>query len=160
VSLLRYFNPIGAHPSGLIGDDPNGVPNNLLPYVTRVAKGKLERLSIYGNDYATHDGTGVRDYIHVQDLAAGHLAAIEHLTPGAHVYNLGTGIGISVLDVVNAFERVNGVKIPYVIGPRRAGDLDAYYADASKAARELGWQARLTLDDMVRDAWNFEKNAQ
>lgn len=158
VTLLRYFNPIGAHPSGLIGDDPNGVPNNLMPYITRVARGKLEKLKVYGNDYPTPDGTGVRDYIHVCDLAEGHIAALEHARPGTQVYNLGSGSGVSVLELVEAFERVNGVKIPYEFAPRRPGDLPAYYADASRAERELGWSAKRGVDEMVRDAWNFERN--
>ena len=157
VTLLRYFNPIGAHPSGLIGDDPNGVPNNLMPYITRVARGKLEKLKVYGNDYPTPDGTGVRDYIHVCDLAEGHIAALEHARPGTQVYNLGSGSGVSVLELVEAFERVNGVKIPYEFAPRRPGDLPAYYADASRAERELGWSAKRGVDEMVRDAWNFER---
>ncbi len=157
VVLLRYFNPIGAHESGLIGDDPNGIPNNLMPYVTRVAKGVLPHLNVFGNDYDTPDGTGVRDYIHVLDLAAGHYAALKALAnPGVSVYNLGTGNGISVLDIVNAFERVNNIKIPYQIAPRRPGDIAECYADASKAEFELGWKATRTLDDMCASAWNFE----
>jgi len=157
VVLLRYFNPIGAHESGLIGDDPNGIPNNLMPYVTRVAKGVLPHLNVFGNDYDTPDGTGVRDYIHVLDLAAGHYAALKALAnPGVSIYNLGTGNGISVLDIVNAFERVNNIKIPYQIAPRRPGDIAECYADASKAEFELGWKATRTLDDMCASAWNFE----
>ncbi len=159
VVLLRYFNPIGAHESGLIGDDPNGIPNNLMPYVTRVAKGILPHLNVFGNDYETHDGTGVRDYIHVLDLAAGHYAALKALSvPGTSVYNLGTGNGCSVLDIVNAFERVNNIKIPYQIAPRRPGDIAECYADASKAEFELGWKATRTLDDMCASAWKFESN--
>lgn len=159
VVLLRYFNPIGAHESGLIGDDPNGIPNNLMPYVTRVAKGILPHLNVFGNDYETPDGTGVRDYIHVLDLAAGHYAALKALTqPGASVYNLGTGNGCSVLDIVNAFERVNNIKIPYQIAPRRPGDIAECYADASKAETELGWKANLGLDEMCASAWKFESS--
>ena len=157
VSLLRYFNPIGAHESGLIGEVPNGIPNNLMPYITQVAKGKLKKLFIYGDDYPTVDGTGVRDYIHVMDLAEGHVAAFEKLGPGVHIYNLGTGQGTSVLQLKEAFERVNGIKIPYEIAERRPGDIAECYADVSKAEKELGWKARRSLEDMVRDAWRFEK---
>jgi UDP-glucose 4-epimerase len=157
VSLLRYFNPIGAHESGLIGEVPNGIPNNLMPYITQVAKGKLKKLFIYGDDYPTVDGTGVRDYIHVMDLAEGHVAALEKLSPGVHIYNLGTGQGTSVLQLKEAFERVNGIKIPYEIAERRPGDIAECYADVSKAEKELGWKARRSLEDMVRDAWRFEK---
>ncbi len=160
VVLLRYFNPIGAHESGLIGEKPNGIPNNLMPYITQVAAGVREKLSVFGNDYPTPDGTGVRDYIHVVDLAKGHLAAylysLKHT--GAEAVNLGTGQGYSVLDVVHAFERANGVKVPYVIAPRRAGDLASYYADAEKAKRLLGWKAEKSLEDMCRDSWNWQKN--
>ncbi len=157
VVLVRYFNPIGAHDSGLIGDDPNGIPNNLMPYVTRVAKGVLPQLNVFGDDYETADGTGVRDYIHVLDLAAGHYAALKALTkPGVSIYNLGTGNGCSVLDIVNAFERVNNIKIPYVIAPRRPGDIAECYADATKAEVELGWKATRGLDEMCASAWNFE----
>ncbi|MGI6114497.1 MAG: UDP-glucose 4-epimerase GalE [Mahellales bacterium] len=158
VSLLRYFNPIGAHESGLIGEAPRGIPNNLMPYITQVAKGKLEKLKIFGNDYPTVDGTGVRDYIHVVDLAEGHVAAIEKLTEGVHIYNLGTGKGTSVLQLVHAFEEVNVIKVPYEIVGRRPGDIAECYADASKAERELGWKAKRGIKEMVRDAWNFEKN--
>lgn len=158
VSLLRYFNPVGAHESGLIGEAPNGIPNNLMPYVTQVAKGKLEELRIFGNDYSTVDGTGVRDYIHVVDLAEGHVAAIEKLTEGIHIYNLGTGQGTSVLQLVHAFEEVNGIEVPYEIVERRPGDIAQCYADASKAEKELGWKAKRGIQEMVRDAWNFEKN--
>ena len=159
--LLRYFNPIGAHESGLIGDDPNGIPNNLMPYVTRVAKGMLPHLNVFGNDYETHDGTGVRDYIHVLDLAEGHFAALKALeNRGASVYNLGTGNGYSVLDLINAFERVNNIKIPYQITDRRAGDIAECFADASKAERELGWKATRTLDEMCASAWKFEDRAR
>ena len=158
VSILRYFNPVGAHESGLIGEAPNGIPNNLMPYITQVAKGKLEKLKIFGNDYPTIDGTGVRDYIHVMDLAEGHVAALHHLTPGVHIYNLGTGRGTSVLQLVKAFEEANGIKIPYEIVGRRPGDIAECYADPSKAKRELGWVAKRGILQMCRDAWNFEKN--
>lgn len=158
VVLLRYFNPIGAHESGLIGEDPNGLPNNLMPYITKVAKGVLPRLSVYGDDYETEDGTGVRDYIHVMDLAEGHVTAIEKMTLGVQVYNLGTGKGTSVLELVNAFKNVNDVDVPYVITNRRPGDVAATYADPEKAEKELGWKAKRSIDDMVRDAWRFERN--
>ncbi len=159
VMLLRYFNPIGAHESGLIGDDPNGIPNNLLPYVTRVAAGVLPRLNVFGTDYPTPDGTGVRDYIHVVDLARGHVLACEYAAShkGCEIINLGTGIGYSVLDIVKAFERVTGVTIPYDIKPRRAGDVATNYADASKAKQLLGWQAEHNLEEMCRDAWHFQQ---
>ena len=160
VAILRYFNPIGAHESGAIGEDPNGIPNNLMPYIARVASGKLECLSIYGNDYPTHDGTGVRDYIHVVDLAKGHLKALDRLAKddtGVFIYNLGSGRGYSVLDIVKAFEKANGIKINYKIVERRPGDIAKCYADATKAWKELGWKAEKTLEDMVRDAWNFEQ---
>lgn len=159
VILLRYFNPIGAHPSGLLGEDPNGIPNNLMPYVTQVAIGKLDHLNVNGDDYPTPDGTGVRDYIHVVDLAKGHVAALKRLETlkGLDIYNLGTGKGTSVLEVVHAFEKATGVKIPYVIAPRRPGDVAANYADASKAERELHWKATLTVEDACRDAYNFQK---
>jgi len=156
VTLLRYFNPVGAHESGLIGEDPNGMPNNLMPFVTRVAKGVLPRLSVFGDDYDTVDGTGVRDYIHVVDLAKGHVKAIEKMDSGVNVYNLGTGKGTSVLELVNVFVEVNEVEVPYEIVGRRAGDIAVCYADASKAERELGWKAELGIEDMVRDAWEFE----
>lgn len=155
VVILRYFNPIGAHKSGLIGEKPNGIPNNLMPYIVRVATGELEILSIFGNDYPTHDGTGVRDYIHVVDLAKGHLKAIENMKSGVSYYNLGTGTGYSVLDMVNAFEKVNGVKVPYKIVDRRPGDIAECYADPSKAYKELGWKAELGIEDMMRDSYNF-----
>ncbi len=158
VVILRYFNPIGAHESGLIGDNPNGIPNNLMPYVTRVAKGKLPHLNVFGNDYETADGTGVRDYIHVLDLAHGHYCALRALSQkGVSIYNLGTGNGYSVLDIINAFERVNNVKIPYQIAPRRAGDIAECFADATKAEFEIGFKAEKTLDDMCASAWNFEQ---
>ncbi|MDU4143104.1 MULTISPECIES: UDP-glucose 4-epimerase GalE [Clostridium] len=160
VALLRYFNPIGAHESGRIGEDPNGIPNNLMPYITQVAVGKRKELSVFGNDYDTHDGTGVRDYIHVVDLAKGHLKAVEKVlsSNGVEAYNLGTGIGYSVLDVVNSFEKASGQKVPYKIVERRAGDIATCYADATKALRELGWKAEKNLDDMCRDSWRWQKN--
>ena len=156
VSLLRYFNPVGAHESGLIGEAPSGIPNNLMPYITQVAKGKLEKLKIFGNDYPTVDGTGVRDYIHVMDLAEGHVVALDKLTTGVHIYNLGTGQGTSVLQLVKTFEEANGIKVPYEIVDRRPGDIAECYADCSKAKRELGWVAKRNLLDMCRDAWRFE----
>ncbi len=158
VVLLRYFNPIGAHESGIIGERPNGIPNNLLPYVTQTAMGIREKLSVFGNDYPTHDGTGVRDYIHVVDLAKGHVAALKYIMDhkGAEIFNLGTGTGYSVLDVVKAFEKVNGVKVPYVIAPRRTGDIATCYANADKARKVLGWTADKTLEDMCRDAWRWQ----
>ncbi len=158
VGLLRYFNPVGAHTSGLLGENPNGIPNNLMPYVARVAKGILPELSVFGDDYDTVDGTGVRDYLHVVDLADGHVKALEKMPNSINIYNLGTGSGTSVLQLVKAFEEANGIKIPYKITPRRAGDIAVSYADASKAFSELGWKAKLTILDMVRDSWNFEKN--
>jgi UDP-glucose 4-epimerase len=158
VSILRYFNPVGAHGSGLIGEAPNGTPNNLMPYITQVAKGKLEKLRVFGNDYPTVDGTGVRDYIHVVDLAEGHVAALENLTEGVHVYNLGTGKGTSVLELVKAFEEANDIEVPYEIVNRRPGDIASCYADVSKAKLELKWNAEHGLLDMCRDAWCFEKN--
>lgn len=158
VSLLRYFNPVGAHESGLIGEAPNGIPNNLMPYVTQVAKGKLEKLRVFGNDYPTVDGTGVRDYIHVVDLAEGHVAALENLTEGVYIYNLGTGKGTSVLELVKAFEEANDIEVTYEIVDRRTGDIASCYADASKAKQELGWTAKRDIITMCRDAWRFEKN--
>jgi UDP-glucose 4-epimerase len=155
---LRYFNPVGAHESGLIGEAPLGTPNNLMPYIAQVAKGKRDKLRIFGDDYPTPDGTGVRDYIHVMDLAEGHVAALENMKSGAHVYNLGTGQGVSVMEMVKTFERVNGVKIPYEVFPRRTGDIAESYADPSKANRELEWKATRSLEDMCKDAWRFEKN--
>ncbi len=158
VTLLRYFNPIGAHESGLIGEDPKGIPNNLMPYIMKVATRELPELGVFGNDYDTPDGTGVRDYIHVVDLAKGHVLAIEkYKEPGVHICNLGTGKGYSVLDIVRAFERVNDIKIPYVIKPRRAGDIATCYADPTRAKEQLGWVAQKSLDDMCRDTWNFAK---
>lgn len=160
VTLLRYFNPVGAHASGLIGEDPRGIPNNLMPYLTQVAVGRLPVLNIFGNDYPTPDGTCIRDYIHVVDLALGHVAALKHCLnqSGVHIYNLGTGIGYSVLDMVNAFSKAIGRELPHQFAPRRAGDVVQCYADPSKAARELGWKAELTLDDMTRDSYNWQKN--
>ena len=158
VTLLRYFNPVGAHESGLIGDAPNGIPNNLMPYITKVAKGELEKLNVFGNDYPTIDGTGVRDYIHVMDLAEGHLAAIEQIESGIEVYNLGTGQGTSVMQLITAFEEANGLQIPYEIVGRRPGDVATYYADTTKVNNELGWYAKRTVKDMCRDALKFESN--
>ena len=158
VSLLRYFNPIGAHKSGLIGEDPNGIPNNLLPYICQVAVGKLEKLGVFGDDYDTPDGTGVRDYIHVVDLAIGHVKAIEHCSDkeGVHIYNLGTGNGYSVLDIVKAFSKACGKEIPYQIDPRRPGDIAECYADPAKAKAELGWEAKRGIDEMCADSWRWQ----
>ena len=160
VVLLRYFNPIGAHPSGLIGEDPAGIPNNLMPYISQTAVGIRKELGVFGDDYDTPDGTGVRDYIHVCDLAAGHVSALQAIERkcGLAIYNLGTGHGYSVLDVVHAFERVNGVKVPYSIKPRRAGDIATCYCNPAKALKELGWKARYGIEEMCRDAWNWQKN--
>lgn len=157
IILLRYFNPIGSHKSYLLGENPNGIPNNLMPYIVRVADGELDHLNIFGDDYATPDGTGVRDYIHVVDLAKGHIKALEKASkgPGLNIYNLGTGHGYSVLDIVKTFEKVNNVKVPYVITQRRAGDIAACYADPSKAEKELGWKAEYTLDDMCLDSYQY-----
>ena len=157
IALLRYFNPIGAHESGLIGEDPNDIPNNLMPYITGVASGKLEILSVFGNDYPTKDGTGVRDYIHVVDLAKGHLKALAKIREeaGVKIYNLGTGHGYSVLDLVNTFQKVNNVEVKYKIVGRRAGDIATCYADPSKAEKELGWVAEKGIEDMCKDSWNF-----
>ena len=159
VVLLRYFNPIGAHKSGLIGENPNGIPNNLMPYITQVAVGKLKELGVFGNDYDTPDGTGVRDYIHVVDLAKGHVKAVQKLedNSGLSIYNLGTGKGYSVLDIVKNFEVATGVKIPYSIKPRRAGDVATCYSDATKAKKELGWEAEYDIKDMCADSWNFQQ---
>lgn len=159
IVMLRYFNPIGAHSSGLIGENPDGVPNNLLPYITQVAIGKLEKLHVFGNDYDTPDGTGVRDYIHVMDLARGHVCALKAIEAGCgvEVYNLGTGKGYSVLDMIKAFEAVNGIKIPYQIDSRRSGDVAICYSKPEKAEKELGWKAKYGLEDMLRDAWNWQK---
>ena len=158
IVLLRYFNPIGAHESGLIGEDPRGIPNNLMPYITQVAIGRREKLNVFGNDYDTHDGTGVRDYIHVVDLARGHVAAVKYVSEnqGCQVFNLGTGTGYSVLDMVTSFERANGVAVPYAIVDRRPGDIATCYADPSKSAAVLGWKAQHTLEDMCRDSWNWQ----
>jgi len=160
ISILRYFNPIGAHASGKIGEDPNGIPNNLLPYITQVACGKREKLYVFGDDYDTNDGTGVRDYIHVVDLAQAHIKALEKIlsNTGVEIYNLGTGVGYSVLDVINTFARVNQVEVPYVITDRRPGDVATSFADPSKALKELGWKAAKNLEDMCRDSWNWQKN--
>ena len=161
IATLRYFNPVGAHESGLLGEDPQGIPNNLMPYIQKVAAGQLKELSVFGNDYDTKDGTGVRDYIHVVDLAKGHLLALEKLDAsdnGLYVYNLGTGTGYSVLDIVNTFEKVNNIKVPYKYAERRAGDLACYFADPTKAEKELGFKTTKTLDDMCRDSWNYQKN--
>ena len=158
IAILRYFNPVGAHESGLIGEEPQGIPNNLMPYVARVAAGKLKELSVFGNDYDTPDGTGVRDYIHVVDLAKGHIKALEKLEKegkGLFIYNLGTGKGYSVLDMVKAFEKSTGKKVAYKIAPRRAGDIATCYSDPTKAKEELGWKATKTLDEMCKDSWNF-----
>ena len=159
VVLLRYFNPVGAHPSGRIGENPNGIPNNLMPYISQVAVGKRPELGVFGNDYPTPDGTGVRDYIHVCDLAAGHVSALKAIERrcGIGIYNLGTGHGYSVLDMVHAFEKVNGVKVPYSIKPRRAGDIATCYSNPAKAEKELGWKARYGIDEMVRDSWNWQR---
>ena len=160
IILLRYFNPIGAHESGEIGENPNGIPNNLMPYINYVACGKLEKLNVFGNDYDTHDGTGVRDYIHVVDLAIGHIKAIEKVRnmSGIEAYNLGTGKGYSVLDIVKAFESANNIEIKYEIAPRRSGDIAKCYADPSKAKNELGWEATRNLEQMCKDAWRYTKN--
>ena len=157
VALLRYFNPIGAHPSGQLGENPNGIPNNLMPYIVKVAHRDLPELQVYGNDYPTPDGTGVRDYLHVVDLSMGHLKALDYLAShtGVHVFNLGTGQGYSVLQMIEAFQRVNRVHVPYRIVGRRPGDIATCYADPSKAARELGWKTHFTLDDMCQDSWNY-----
>jgi UDP-glucose 4-epimerase len=153
---LRYFNPVGAHPSGLIGEDPHGIPNNLMPFVSRVAIGTLPEVAVFGTDYDTPDGTGQRDYIHVTDLAAGHVAALEHAEPGYAIYNLGTGEPVSVLELIAAFEQASGREIPRRLAPRRPGDVAASYADPAKAGRELGWSTRLTIDDACRDYWNWQ----
>ncbi|KNZ42065.1 UDP-glucose 4-epimerase GalE [Acetobacterium bakii] len=157
VVLLRYFNPVGAHKSGLIGEAPNGIPNNLVPYIAQVARGKLKKLRVFGNDYPTPDGTGVRDYIHVCDLAEGHVAALDHLSEGVHIYNLGTGQGTSVLELVKAFEEANGMAVPFEIVERRPGDIAECYADTSKAEQKLDWVAKRDIVDMCKDAWQFEK---
>ncbi len=158
ISILRYFNPVGAHESGFIGEEPNGIPNNLMPYIMKVASGKLETLSIFGNDYPTPDGTGVRDYIHVVDLAKGHVQALKKMKQGLKVYNLGSGKGVSVLELVTTFEKVNNIKLNYKIAQRRPGDLPEYFADSQKALKELDWKTEKTIEDICRDAWNYEKN--
>ena len=161
VILLRYFNPIGAHASGLIGEDPQGIPNNLVPYIAQVAVGRREHLNVYGDDYKTHDGTGVRDYIHVVDLALGHVKALEKvdmMSGGVKIYNLGTGRGYSVLDVLHAYEKACGKTLPYVVGPRRPGDVDENYSDPSRAKDELGWVAENDIEEMCRDSWNWQSN--
>ena len=155
-TILRYFNPIGAHQSGQIGEDPNGIPNNLLPYVAQVAVGKLQSVGVFGNDYDTPDGTGVRDYIHVVDLARGHVAALQHMKAGTNVYNLGTGSGTSVLEIIKAFSKACSRDLPYEIKPRRAGDIAACYADCSKAERELGWRAKLSIEQACADSWRWQ----
>lgn len=158
VAILRYFNPVGAHESGLIGEAPNGIPNNLMPYITKVAKGELDKLRIFGNDYPTVDGTGVRDYIHVVDLAEGHVAALDKLTAGVHIYNLGTGKGTSVIQLLKAFEEANNTEVPYEIVSRRSGDIASCYADVSKAKKEIDWKAKRSIIEMCKDSWRFEKN--
>ena len=162
ICILRYFNPIGAHKSGFIGENPNGIPANLVPYVAKVAKGELDHLNVFGNDYNTKDGTGVRDYIHVVDLSRGHVQALKKLEQeksGLFIYNLGTGIGYSVLDIIKTFEKVNNIKIPYEIAPRRSGDIDICYSNPEKAKKEIGFVAKYNLEDMLKDAWNYEKNS-
>lgn len=162
ITVLRYFNPIGAHPSGLIGEDPSDIPNNLLPFVAQVASGKLPKVNVFGNDYNTKDGTGVRDYIHVVDLAEGHLRALDHLdsssTPALHVFNLGTGSGYSVLEIIEKFRAASGKTIPYEVAPRRPGDIATCFADPARAQTQLGWRCRYTLDDMINHAWNWQKS--
>jgi UDP-glucose 4-epimerase len=156
VTILRYFNPIGAHESGLIGEDPQGIPNNLMPFISQVAVGKRDKLSVFGDDYDTPDGTCIRDYIHVVDLARGHVAAIDHLKPGAEAYNLGTSHGTSVLELIHAFETASGQKVPYVVVPRRPGDVVSCYADVSKANQELDWKAEKSIEDACRDSWRWQ----
>ncbi|WP_455814936.1 UDP-glucose 4-epimerase GalE [Pseudomonas graminis] len=161
ITTLRYFNPVGAHQSGMIGEDPNGIPSNLMPYISQVASGKLQRLAIFGDDYPTPDGTGVRDYVHVMDLAEGHVKALQHIRqfPGVSIYNLGTGVGYSVLQMIEAFEKVSGHQVPYHIVPRREGDIAECWADAGQASKHLGWRAKRGLEEMLLDAWNWqEKN--
>lgn len=161
ICILRYFNPVGAHESGLIGENPRGIPNNLMPYITKVASGELKVLSVYGDDYNTKDGTGVRDYIHVVDLAKGHIKAMEKLekeNSGLYIYNLGTGIGYSVLEIVKNFEKINNIKVNYKITDRRPGDIASYYTNPNKAFNELGWKAEKGIEDMCRDSWNYTKN--
>lgn len=160
IGLLRYFNPVGAHPSGLIGEDPNGIPNNLMPYISQVAVGRRERLAVFGNDYPTADGTGVRDYIHVMDLAEGHVSALRWLQnqAGAHTFNLGTGSGYSVLEMIDAFQRASGRSVPYQFSPRRPGDVAEIFADPTKAEKEFGWRAQRSIDEMCSDSWNWQRN--
>ncbi len=160
ISLLRYFNPVGAHPSGTMGEDPQGIPNNLVPFISQVAVGKREKLSVFGNDYPTRDGTGIRDYIHVMDLADGHVVTLEKLAnlSGIHIYNLGTGNGTTVLEMIDAFAKACGHQIPYQIKPRRAGDIAEFYAKTEKAEKELGWTAKLSIDEMVADTWRWQSN--
>jgi UDP-glucose 4-epimerase len=158
VCVLRYFNPVGAHESGWMGEDPRGIPNNLMPYITQVVSGKLKQLRVFGDDYPTLDGTGVRDYIHVMDLAEGHVAALDRLYSGYQIYNLGMGQGTSVLQLIRTFEATNGVQVPYEIVGRRPGDIATCYADVSKARQQLGWTAKRNVADMCRDAWRFEMN--
>ena len=160
ITILRYFNPVGAHESGLIGESPNGIPNNLMPYIMKVASGDLEILSIFGDDYPTRDGTGVRGFIHVVDLAKGHVKSLQNAPDGLSIYNLGAGRGVSVMELVTTFEKVNNVKVPYRITERRAGDLPEYYADSQKAFEELGWKTEKTVEDICRDSWNFQKNSK
>lgn len=160
ITILRYFNPVGAHESGLIGEEPNGIPNNLMPYVMKVASGKLETLSIFGNDYPTIDGTGVRDYIHVVDLAKGHVKALQNAPDGLNVYNLGSGKGVSVLELVTTFEKVNNIKVNYKIVDRRPGDLPEYFADPTKALKELNWKTEKTIEDICKDSWNYERKLE
>jgi UDP-glucose 4-epimerase len=162
IALLRYFNPVGAHRSGLIGEDPKGIPNNLVPYISQVAAGRLRELTVFGNDWPTPDGTGVRDYIHVVDLAKGHLKALEYITKnsGVHVWNLGTGRGYSVLEMIAAFEKASGKKVPFRIASRREGDVASCWADPSRAEHELGWRAELDLDAMMRDAWRWQSSSE
>lgn len=158
ITILRYFNPIGAHKSGLIGEDPNDIPNNLMPYIAQVAVGKLEKVNVFGNDYNTPDGTGVRDYIHVVDLAKGHVMALRKIKPGIEIFNLGTGKGVSVLELITAFGKASGKNIPYIIASRREGDLATLYADVKKAERELGWKAEKTIEDACEDSWRWQSN--
>ena len=158
ITLLRYFNPVGAHESGLIGEEPNGIPNNLMPYIMKVAAGELEVLNIFGNDYSTPDGTCIRDYIHVVDVAKGHVKALENEREGLTLYNLGSGNGVSVLEIVKTFEKVNNIKVNYKFAPRRAGDLPAYWADNQKALKELNWKTEKTIEDICRDVWNYKKS--
>ena len=158
ITILRYFNPVGAHESGLIGENPNGIPNNLMPYISQVAIGKLDCLTVHGQDYNTPDGTGIRDYIHVSDLADGHIAALSNIEKGLEILNLGTGKGISVLQLIKTFEEINNVKVPYIFGPRRDGDIDVCYSDVSLAKSKINWTTSRTIIDMCRDEWRWQKN--